>query len=165
MWPLHPATLRAGTCHSWPRALPNTSEKSHEFVGAGNRGKAGAQSYSDFGAYGVRIEFRKSSWMCAPSQRATHLFLPPSLCIWPSIPMSDDTTSRTFTPENQPPSQDLETLHFYFGQKVHFYRLSVKCGRMLRFQLCYFVLCQSYISVLFFKSNVYLHDLPWWLRW
>lgn len=90
VWPSHPTTLRAGTCHSWPRALPNTSEKSHEFVGAGNREKAGSQSYSDFGAYGVRIEFRKSSWMCALSQRATHLFLPPSLCIWPSIPTSDD---------------------------------------------------------------------------
>ena len=118
--PLHPITLRPGACHSWPRAVPNTSEKSHEFVSAAT-GKRQVPRGTVFGVYGVRIEFGKSSWMCAPLPREQlTCFCTPSLCIWPSIPMSDATTSRTSTPENQPPSEDLGTLHFTLVRKSIF---------------------------------------------
>lgn len=90
--PMHPITLRTGTCHSWPRALPNTSQKSHELVGTGNREKGGAQGYSDFRIYAVRVEFRNSSWMGVPSPKSTSpVFAPKSLhlarhpCLMPPL--------------------------------------------------------------------------------
>ena len=118
--PLHPTTLRAGICHPWPRAVPNTPEKSHEFASAGNRENAGTQSNSVFGVYGLRIEFRKSSWMCAPSPESNSPVFAPGLCIWPSIPVSATTTHRTSTPENQPLSEVPGTLHFTLVRKPIF---------------------------------------------
>ena len=84
--PLHPTTLRPGTCHSRPRAVPNTSEKSHEFVSAAT-GERQVPRGTVFGVYGVRIEFRKSSWMCAPSPESNSpVFAPPVSAFGPASP-------------------------------------------------------------------------------
>ena len=85
-----------------------------------NRRKAGAQRYCLWCLWSKNRIQKIQLDVCPLPREQLTCFCTPSLCIWPSIPMSDATTSRTSTPENQPPSEDLGTLHFTLVRKSIF---------------------------------------------